>query len=207
VLQKIRELGEEDNTLVMFLSDNGGSSEYFHVNPEAPPGPLEGFHTVDRPWANASNTPFRKYKTWDHEGGISTPFIAYWPDAIKPDTLNREPAHLIDLMPTCLDVADATYPEGYKGRKVLPMEGHSLVPLLKDDEFKREQPIFWQFQEHKAVRLGQWKLLRSGDNPWELYDMTVDRMELRDASGKHPDRVREMAAMWNAWANRVGIKT
>ena len=206
LLDKVRRLGEEDNTLVMFLSDNGGSSESYHVNPEVPPGKMEGFHTVDLPWGNASNTPFRKFKGWDHEGGISTPLIAHWPKRIKPGQITHQTGHMIDLMSTCLAVGGARYPKYYQDRKICKTPGKSLVPIFNGRIRKGHDAIFWQHQKSKAVRQGKYKIVTVGDEPWHLYDMDVDRTELNDLSQAQPERVKSMVAMWDRWAKRVGFE-
>jgi len=204
VLAKFQELGRLDNTLVVFLADNGGCAENVNKTPDIPPGPLPSYRTVDEPWANASNTPFRKYKTWDHEGGICTPFIATWPKVItKGGQINtRDVGHIIDIMATFCDVAGAEYPAEYAGRKVLPMEGKSLRPCFEGKPREGHDALYWEFGQSKAVRQGQWKLVKHGKDDWELYDMEADRCELRDLAKAQPDRVQTMAAMWDAWSAR-----
>jgi len=205
IMDTIRKLGKEDNTLVMFLADNGGCAERVHKTPKIPPGPLESYRTVDPPWANASNTPFRKYKSWDHEGGISTPLVACWPKVIKPGTITHEVAHIIDFMATFVDVAGAKYPATYKGKKVLPLEGKSLLPVFEGGTREGHDAIFWQFGKCRAVRRGRWKLVGSGSR-WSLHDMETDRCELKDLARAHPDKAKELEALWNEWAARVGAK-
>ena len=201
VLAKIRELGEQDNTLVLFLADNGGCAEKIHKTPDVPPGPLASYRTVDAPWANASNTPFRKYKTWDQEGGISTPLVAYWPARIeKGGQLTRQVGHIIDVMPTCLDVAGAKRPTEFKGQKILPIEGKSLLPILEGKQREGHEAIYWAFGGSRALRAGKWKIVAGrGGKGWELYDMEADRTELHDLAAAQPDRVAKMAAMYATW--------
>ncbi|KPK70728.1 MAG: hypothetical protein AMJ84_07350 [Acidithiobacillales bacterium SM23_46] len=206
ILTKIRELGKEDNTLVLFLSDNGGCAEFVHTTPDIPPGPMESYRTVDRPWANASNTPFRKYKSWDHEGGIATPLIACWPRAVEPGQITHQVGHLIDIMATCADVAGAEYPSSFGGNQVLPLEGKSLLPILQGKTREGHKELFWQYRNTYAVRQGKWKLLGVDTNPWELYDMEADRTELHDLADEHPEKVKELAALYGAWAKRCGAK-
>ena len=203
ILAKVRDLGREQNTLVIFLADNGGCAENVNKTPEVPPGPLASYRTVDKPWANASNTPFRKYKSWDHEGGICTPFIVSWPKVIRNGgTINRQVGHIIDIMATCCDVAGAEYPAEYGGAKILPLEGKSLRPIFQGKTRQGHDALFWQFGKSKAVRCGKWKLVRNGNNPWELYDMVADRCELHDLAASHPDRAAAMAKRWDDWAAR-----
>jgi len=202
VLAKIRELGQADNTLVLFLADNGGCAERVHKTPNIPPGALASYRTVDPPWANASNTPFRKYKSWDHEGGIATPLIACWPARIKEGgQITRQVGHIIDILPTCLDVAGASYPTKRAGKDVLPVEGKSLLDVLDGKTRKGHDAIYWQYGSSRAVRQGKWKLVGRGKT-WELFDLDADRTELHDLASSEPRRVERMAAMYSAWQAR-----
>lgn len=201
LMAKIRELGKEDDTLVLFLSDKGGCAEKPCTTPDIPPGPLESYRSVRLPWANASNTPFRKFKSHDHEGGIATPLIAYWPRVIKDGgKITHQVGHIIDVMATCLDVAGAAYPTTYKSQKVLPLEGKSLLPILQGKQRKGHDAIFWRFRQWKAVWQGKWKLLGHDNRPWALYDMEADRTELHDLAKEHPRKAAELEALYAAWA-------
>ncbi|MFW6163474.1 MAG: arylsulfatase [Planctomycetota bacterium] len=207
LLAKLRELGQEENTLVLFLSDNGGCAENVNNTPDIPPGPVESYRTVDLPWANASNTPFRKFKSDDHEGGVATPLIACWPAVIKKGGgLTHQMGHIIDVMATCLDVSGATYPAERDGKPVLPLEGKSLLPIFQGKQRDGHEALYWQFGNSRAVRQGKWKLVADGNGPWELYDMEADRTELHDLANEHPARAQELAALWDAWARRVGAR-
>ena len=183
----------------------------------AMPGPPESYTAYGLPWANASNTPFREYKHWVHEGGISTPLIMHWPDQIRNgNEFRSEPAHLIDIMATCVDVAEASYPTSYQEQSIIPMEGVSLVPAFDNKALGREA-IYWEHEGNRAVRMGRWKLVSKADDNsfiwdkiaeldvknWELYDMEIDRTELNDVSKEHSDLVRKMADMWLVWAKRT----
>jgi len=174
-----------------------------------PTGGPDSYHGYGLPWANASNTPFREYKHWVHEGGIATPLIAHWPKGIpasRHGQFERQPSHLIDLMATCVDLAKAEYPATHNGKKIHPMEGVSLVPAFRGDDLGREQPIFWEHEGNRAVRQGKWKLVAKGRNgKWELYDMETDRVELHDLSSKYPDKTGELAAIWEAYAKRTNV--
>ena len=208
ILDTIREQGEEENTLVLFLADNGGCAELVHLTPDVPPGRNAGsYRTVDPPWANAQNTSFRKYKRWDHEGGISTPLVAHWPGVIEPGTVTRQVGHVIDFMATCVEIGGAEYPSSYKDRSVLPLEGKSLLPVFRGEERDGHDALYWQFDDCRAVREGKWKLVEGGDRPWELYDMEADRTELHNLAEKHSDRVQSMARQWKAWAERSGVRS
>jgi arylsulfatase len=203
VLARIRALGEEDNTLVLFLADNGGCAERVHKTPNVPPGALPSYRTVDPPWANASNTPFRKYKSWDHEGGICTPLIASWPARIKQDgQITRQAGHIIDVMATCLDVAGAEYPTRHNGQKVLPLEGKSLAPIFDGKARKGHDAIYWAFGGCRAMRQGKWKLVAARGKAWELYDLEADRTELNNLATANPQRVEQMAALYRAWETK-----
>jgi arylsulfatase A-like enzyme len=207
LLDKIRELGEEENTLVMFLADNGASPGNPDKTPGIPAGPVESYRGVGAEWANASNTPFRKFKVWDHEGGICTPCIAYWPRVIGDGgQVTDQVGHVIDIMATCLDAAGADYPDAYNGRPITPMQGKSLLPVFEGKKREGHETLYWQFSKSKAVRQGKWKLVLRQGTPWELYDIDADRTELNDLASAHPERVKELRALYSAWAERVGAK-
>lgn len=177
--------------------------------PNIMPGPEDTYIAYGHDWANVSNTPFREYKHWEHEGGISTPLIAHWPQGIpaaRRNQLERQPGHLIDLMATCVDLAGAKYPAEFKGNKIQPLEGVSLRPALAGNSLNRPQPIFWEHEGNRALRDGQWKLVSKHPGGWELYDMEADRTELHDLAGQQPERVKQMAAQWNEWSQRVGVR-
>ncbi|NOX56908.1 MAG: arylsulfatase [Planctomycetes bacterium] len=244
VVEELRKRDWLDNTLILFLQDNGGCAEpmgrsrpkkpYAKYKPMGPndlqpkiwppmqtrdgrpvrvgpgvmPGPEDTYIAYGKAWANVSNTPFREYKHWVHEGGISTPLIAHWPARIKRrGELEDQPGHLIDIMATCVDVARAMYPKRYKGREIQPMEGVSLVPAFDGRPLRRPDAIYWEHEGNRAVRVGKWKLVAKGaSGPWELYDMEKDRTEMHDLAAAHPEKVRELAARWEAWARRARVK-
>ncbi|MGD8499384.1 MAG: sulfatase-like hydrolase/transferase [Phycisphaerales bacterium] len=170
------------------------------------PGPADTYIAYGKPWANASNTPFRLYKHWVHEGGISTPLIAHWPAQIKSrGKLRHQPGHLIDIMATCVDVARAEYPSEYKGNKITPMEGRSLVPAFYNKPIEREA-IYWEHEGNRAVRQGKWKLVSKHPGGWELFDLDADRTELNNLSEKYPQKVEQLKAMYESWAARCGVR-
>jgi arylsulfatase A-like enzyme len=170
------------------------------------PGPADTYIAYGRPWANASNTPFRLYKHWVHEGGISTPLIAHWPARIKArGKLRHQPGHLVDIMATCVDVADAKYPLEYKGHKITPAEGRSLVPAFDNKPIEREA-LYWEHEGNRAVRKGKWKLVSKHPGGWELYDLKADRTELNNLAQKYPQKVKELKALYESWAVRCGVQ-
>ena len=174
--------------------------------PTAMPGPADTYIGYGRDWANVSNTPFREYKHWVHEGGISTPLICHWPAAVKArGRLCHNPGHLVDIMATCVDVAGATYPTEREGRTVQPMEGTSLVPTFRGEPMK-ERAIYWEHEGNRAVRKGNWKLVSKHPGGWELYDIDADRTEMHDLASKNPDKAQELKALWEAWSQRCGIQ-
>jgi len=208
-VQALRQRGALDNTLILFLSDNGGNAE---AGPEGRyvgqrPGSEDSNVFCGQSWATLENTPFRRYKHYNHEGGISTPLIAHWPVRISGGgQLRAQPAHLIDIMATCVDVSGATYPKEFRGKAVQPMEGRSLAPAFANQPIQRDA-LFWEHEGNAAVRVGDWKLVRLGrKGPWELYDLKADRTEQRDLAAAQPERVKELTAKWDAWAERAQVK-
>jgi arylsulfatase len=228
VLVRLKQRGIDQNTLILFLSDNGGEAQELrptagrrpiHVPEKTPdgrpvqegndpkhmPGGPETFQSIGADWAHASNTPFRLWKRWAHEGGIATPMIASWPEALKKaGGITHQPAHVIDLMATCLDVAGVRYPDRYNGTSILPFEGKSLLPVLKGEQREEHEALFWEHEGNRAVRAGKWKLVSRDTGQWELYDLQADRTELTDLAPSQPQRVAEMRASWDRWAARVG---
>jgi arylsulfatase A-like enzyme len=209
ILDALEEAGAAENTLVMFLSDNGGCAENpGGTVPSRIPGPKEYYVACGRPWAYAQNTPFRRYKAWVHEGGIATPLIARWRGVIKPGTITGQVGHVIDLMPTCAELAGTNYPEQYKGRQIIPVEGKSLVPILRGQTRQGHEVLYWEWAGNRAVRQGNWKLVWDNQfRRWELYDLAADRTETNDLAGQQPDRVRQMSEKWQAWAEETGLTT
>lgn len=204
----LRQRGALENTLILFLSDNGGNAE------SGPEGRSEGAPTdaesnwyCGESWANLENTPFRRYKHYNHEGGIATPLIAHWPAGIKAKgELRAQPGHLIDIMATVVDLGGATYPQTFQDRTIQPMEGRSLAPAFANQPIQREG-LYWEHEGNAAVRVGDWKLVRLGrTGEWELYNLKTDRSELHDLAAAQPERVRELARKWDMWADRAHVK-
>ncbi len=204
LMQYLELQGVADNTIIMFMSDNGGCPYAFNHTPDVPPGPREGYRTYDSEWANASNTPFRLYKQYSHEGGIATPFIVHWPAGISSAGRRTDQVgHLVDIMPTLVEVAGASYPAAHKGHDVLPMEGVSLLPVLRGEALENRPPIYWEFRGNRAVREGPWKLVAERSKGWELYNVEKDRTELEDLMHTEAERASKMATMYDAWAART----
>lgn len=181
---------------------------WVRTGPGVMPGPEDTYIAYGRNWANVSNTPFREYKHWVHEGGISSPLIVHWPAGLPAERrgkIETQPGHIIDLMATCVDLSGAAYPAEFHGEKIQPMEGISLRPALTGGRLARPQPLFWEHESNRAVREGDWKLVAKADQPWELYDLVADRTEMRDLAARYPDRVKGLAAKWEAWAARANV--
>jgi arylsulfatase len=226
LLATLKRLNIEENTMVVFLSDNGGCAEFMAEdgwarwyptctpdgriirsgnNPDIRPGSPLTFMSYDLPWANVSNTPFRRFKHWVHEGGISTPLIVQWPAMITKGGLVHESAHIIDLMPTFLEAAGVPYPVEYDGRRIQALDGESLVPALGLEGWTRDVPLFWEHEGNCAIRSDEWKLVKECFKDWELYEMNTDRTELHDLSHRNQPVVKGLEHQFNEWAEQVGV--
>ena len=234
ILDQVEKAGIADNTLIVFMSDNGGNAEEIGAGrrrrpaeaeaaapvnvpceqgnpcagnvPGVMPGPMTGFQSIGIPWGNCANTPFRLYKHYAHEGGISSPFIACWPKMIKPAaTPVNAIGHETDLMPTFLEVAGVSYPASVPAGPLPALAGQSLVPLFSG-KTRTRGPIFWEHEGNKAMRDGKWKLVSRFPDGWELFDMEADRTEMHDLAASQPERVKAMAAMYDAWAKKIGVQ-
>ncbi|WP_291168037.1 arylsulfatase [Gimesia sp.] len=218
LVNSLKSSGQYENTLILFLSDNGGCAEggvlgrgeFYDIEKRN----LDNSNSYGKAWANASNTPFRLYKHFAHEGGTSTPFFMHWPAEIKPQTdWYTEPAQLIDIMPTLIDVAEAKYPDTFSGNTIPALDGISLRPALQGEPLNRTEPLFIEHESNAFVRAGDWKLVGRGVSPakgyqsqkWELYDLKTDRTELNDLATRRRAIVNDLAHKWEAWAKRVGV--
>jgi len=227
VIDALERNDQLENTLIVFLSDNGGCEEEIGV-PRQPtahlrdgrevkagnaptiwPGPEDTYCSYGVPWANLSNTPFREYKHWIHEGGIATPLIVHWPsgiDAAHNGQLRHQTGQLPDIMATFLDVVGAEYPAERDGHAVHPCEGFSMRPCF-DDQPPLRDVLYWEHEGNRGCRRGKWKLVNKYPGGWELYDMDADRTELNDLSAQHPEIVVELSGLYDAWADRCGVRS
>lgn len=208
ILAKLKETRADENTLILFLSDNGASSERIDRGvPDVAPGTSDSFLTFGVGWAQVSNTPFRNYKAHTYEGGISTPFMAYWRNHTRPGSIYRQPAHVIDIMATALDAAQVQYPSLYRNHHIIPLEGKSLVPTFENRRRRSitHDALYWEHEGNRAVHQGKWKLVADYNQPWQLYNLEVDRTEQHDLASDNPAKVKRLAAMYDAWAQRANV--
>lgn len=204
VLQKLQETGRVDNTLILFASDNGASAEVVRLDTDddtATIGSLARWVSLGGDWANVSNTPFRYYKNYSYEGGINTPLIAYWPGKIEENSFSDLPGHFIDFMATFVDLTDATYPETLDGDSIVPMQGRSFLPELLGNEMEpRQEPLYWAWDDGKAMERNGWKIVKEGMSAdWELYNLQTDPTEINNVAGQHPKIVEEMDSIYGIW--------
>lgn len=200
VLATLKELGIEENTVVMFLSDNGGCTEEPGGRDDTQqPGLETTYTTVGPAWAVAQNTPFRRYKSWVNEGGTSTPFLVRWPGHVKPGSRTNRVGHIIDVVPTCLEIAGI--------QPKAPLEGSGMAPLLRGETMRAPAPLFWEWDGNCAVRDGKWKLVwdtLNREKKWQLYDLEADRTETTDLADQQPELVAKFTADYTAWAKKLG---
>jgi len=233
IVEELEQSGELENTLILFLADNGGCAEWISPKslqelessnsihrldklrngslvhrgniPDVMPGPEQSYQSYGKAWANVSNTPLRYYTHYIHEGGISTPLIAHWPNGIEAkNELSNHTGHVKDIMATCLDVAGVEYPHTFNGKMITPLEGRSLKPAFENKATK-EEPLFWEHHGNRGIRLGEWKLVALKTSDWELYNLNEDRTELNNLATRLPDKAKELEVIYDEWAERCGV--
>ncbi len=201
VLDQLRTMGVFENTLIFFLSDNGASAEIMvradGHDRTAEPGSAASHLCLGPGWSTTCNTPFRRHKTWVHEGGIATPLIAHWPEGIAArNELRHNPGHVIDLVPTILEVAGGHSFEQWDGQPVPPPPGKSLATVFTEDGRVSRDNLWWLHEGNRAIRVGDFKLVAAAKGPWELFDLSTDRAETNDLAAQHPEKVRELEQAW-----------
>lgn len=210
LLAALRETGQEKNTLILFFSDNGGAAERpVKTIADAPLGSREHYEGYAIDGAHVSSAPFRKTKKFTHEGGISSPLIAYWPAGIPAARHGQwvtDPGHVIDIMATCLDIAGVTLPKEWNGGRPTAVQGISLARTFAGRTLERAEPLFWEHEGHRAVRHRDWKLVASFNEPWELYNLAADRTEMTNLASVHPETVERLSASYTSWAAAAGVK-
>lgn len=228
IIAELKAKGMYENTLIVFSSDNGASSENYNIgdfdrhnmtrdgemviHDAAVPGGQLSYNYLGTGWAGAVNTPFRYWKTQSFHGGVAAPTIIKWPESMhaEKNTIVNEPCNFIDFMPTCLDVAGAAYPTTYNGNKIQPIadEARSLVPMAKAGaKWDTERIMFWEHENGKAVRTPDWRLTMhtNGNGGWQLFDMHNDYSETTNVASEHPEVVKDLRRKWNVWAKSVGL--
>jgi arylsulfatase len=204
VINKIRQLGKEENTLVLFASDNGASNVVVTLKYSGPIGTITRWKSLGPDWANVSNTPLRYYKNYSYEGGIRTPLIAYWPAGIKKEgIIDDTPLHFIDILPTLAELAGVSYPTTYNGDSLVPVQGISFAPLLRGERIQREAPLYFQWQNGRALRQDDWKIVAWKDGPWELYHLKDDPTEMYDLAGRYPGKRDSLSVLYEQWAEKT----
>jgi len=205
ILNSLEETGRRENTLIIFVSDNGASREMVYIDDDyGEIGTMTLWSSLGPNWANVSNTPFRYYKNYSYEGGINTPLIVHWPGMIAPGTFSRFPGHFIDIMATYVDITGANYPGEFNGSEITPLQGESLLPAFKGEETERSKPLYWEWSKGQAMREGDWKLVRWGtQNPWDLYNISDDPTETNNLAAANTERVQAMEQQFQEWKKRM----
>lgn len=204
LVQHLVSIGELDNTVFMFCSDNGACPFERTKGKEFRPWDPKSYWTYDEGWAHVGNTPFRWYKQNQHEGGISSPLIVSWSGLkTEPGAICEQPGHLIDFMATCIELADADYPEEFGGRQITPLQGKSLVPIFEGKQRQPHEWLYFQFSNNRAIRLGDRKLVSAKGKPWELYDLATDRSELENLASQNELEAKQLEELWHQVASEV----
>jgi arylsulfatase len=211
LVEELKENGFYENTLILFLSDNGASPEGISGrnmhDPSSEIGYPGSYVAYKKPWSIASNTPFRRYKRWLEEGGMVTPMIAHWPGGIVKKGITNETGHVVDIMATCLDLANTSYPESYRGQPIKPLRGKSLAPVFTGESMERNRELYWEHFGHQAMRKGKWKIIsRAPEFDWELFDLSQDPTELQEIGTQYPQVLEAMRNDYANWAQQVGVR-
>jgi arylsulfatase len=206
VIDQLKAMGEFENTVIFFLSDNGASAEQMirggGHDPTAPPGSAKTFLCLGPAWSGLANAPLRLHKSWVHEGGISTPLIVHWPAGITgKGELRRNPGHIVDLSPTILDLAGGKWPQTLSGTQVPPPHGKSLLAVFKADQTVKRDSFWWYHVGNRALRVGDWKIVACKNSPWELYNLSKDRSETNNLAEAQPERVKALDRLWTKHAD------
>lgn len=205
LIDYLKSRGELDNTLILFASDNGANDSNSEGFGDVPIGSMESYVSLGEDWANVTNTPFRYFKNYSHQGGIATPFIAYWPKGISESgRVDHSLLHFVDIMPTFLDITGAPYPSEYRGDKVGPVDGVSLLPLFRGGQIQRHAPLFYDWDQGSAIQTDEWKLVRWKDE-WKLFDMQKDRTETTNVLAEHPRVAGKLKSKWQEWIVSTGV--
>lgn len=198
IVEYLETRGELKNTHIMFASDNGASAEVVKIG-DGPIGSVTRWASLGEDWANVSNTPFRYYKNYSYQGGVATPFIVHWPGVVSPGSTTHFVSRFLDLMPTLVHLTGAEYPDEYKNHEVVEMQGRSLLPIFEGQEMDREGPLFWKWDDGRAIYDDGWKLVREGDRTWELYHLFEDRSETQNRAPQRPSLVKDLESSWLQW--------
>jgi arylsulfatase A-like enzyme len=226
IINALKETGRFENTMIIFLCDNGASPETprepgydrsrqtrdgrtirYRGIPAAEVGSETSYCGIGSYWSSASNTPFRYWKKESFEGGCHTPLVIHWPKGLKTKagSITEQAGHVMDILPTCLELAGAKYPGEYQGNTITPLEGKSLLPILKGQKREGHEMLFFEHEGGRAVRIGDWKLVALANRKWELYHVAADRTETHNLAERYPDKVKAMLGQWQQWARRVGL--
>ncbi len=211
LINELKANGMFENTVVLFLSDNGASPEDISGrnmhDPDSEIGYPGSYVAFKKPWAIAATTPFRRYKRWLEEGGMVTPMIVHWPAGLHTKGITRETGHVVDIMATCLDLADASYPDAYQGKPLTALRGKSLRPAFDGGAMEKNREMYWEHFGHQAMRKGKWKIIsKAPDFDWELFDLEKDPTELNEIGRQNPQILSEMVNDYVSWAEEVGVR-
>lgn len=224
IIQKLKETGQYENTIIFVLSDNGASYERGYppgfdrpgftrdstiIEYNSPhPGAETTWNYIGNAWASAANTPFRYWKKESYEGGSATPFIVHWPNGLKgkENTINRSVAHVMDMLPTCLELSGSSYPDQVNGQKALPPAGKSMLPLVLGKTNAIHDTLYWEHEGGRAIRVGDWKMSALPKGKWGLFNLADDHTETTDLSEKYPEKLKQMDEAWKIWAGKLGIR-